>query len=188
MAIVEIQLNRLGINSLEISTDSVEVSAGTTLHVRITNYGAPTHATLKTEGAAYTPFTYENLYVDSESEIRVPVLSSAPEGSFEIQVICGYGMRRTAFTVNVIKNEGIEGEGGEGSDNTQDPEKVVVPVETPKKITGGIIVVNFIAPILGLVLLILWICLPNSVDNLVMAVILYVIMLIGIVITWRTVH
>lgn len=186
MAIVEIQLNRLGINSLEISADSVEVSAGTTLHVRITNYGAPTHATLKTEGAAYTPFTYENLYVDSESEIRVPVLSSAAEGSFEMQVICGYGMRRTAFTVNVIKDAGKEGE-----EETAGPEKtepVVVPVETSKKITPGIIAVNLIAPVIGLVLLILWICLPNSVNTILMAVILYVIMLIGIVITWRTVH
>ena len=189
MAIVEIQLNRLGINSLEISAEAVEVSTGTTLHVKITNYGAPTHATLKTSGAEYTPFTYDNLYVDSESEIRVPILAGAPAGSFEMQVICGYGMRRSAFTVTVFRNEapgaGDDEAAGEGK---QKPEKIVVPVETAKKITPGIVAVNLIAPVLGLVLLILWICLPYSVDTVVMAVILYVIMLIGIIITWRTIR
>ena len=188
MAIIEIQLNRLGINSLEISTDNVEVSAGTTLHVRIVNFGAPTHATLKTDGTAYTSFTYENLYVDSESELRVPILSSATPGSFEMQVICGYGMRRTAFTINVIKDESAAAEGEEGAEGSIDDAVLPAPEYGQKKLSAGMIAVNLIAPILGLIVLILWICLPDSVNNIIMAVILYVIMLSGIIITWRTVQ
>ncbi|HJJ78381.1 MAG TPA: hypothetical protein O0X62_01285, partial [Methanocorpusculum sp.] len=102
MALVEVQLNRLGINSLEISTDSIDVSVGTSLHVRIINYGAPTHATLKTEGNAYTSFTYENLYVQDESEVKIEILPNANPGSFVMQMISGYGMHREEFTVNVL--------------------------------------------------------------------------------------
>lgn len=187
MAIVEIQLNRLGINSLEISTESVEVSAGTTLHVHLENHGAPTHATLKTEGAAFTTFTYENLYVETEAELRIPILSNAVTGSFEMQVICGYGMRRSAFTINVIK---VETTGTENTEGEIDIESMVSPAPEygPKKLTPGLIAVNLIAPVLGLVVLILWICFPVFVDTIIMAVILYVIMLIGIIITWRTVQ
>ena len=103
MSLLEIQMNRLGINSIEISHKDIEVSVGTPLHVKITNYGAPTHVTLKTEGAAYTPFTYENIYLEAETGISIPVRSDAGEGSFILNVISGYGMRKAEVIVNVIK-------------------------------------------------------------------------------------
>ena len=186
MAIVEVLLNRLGINSLEISTDSVDVSAGTPLHIKFVNYGAPTHATLKTEGAAYTNFTYENIYVEAESEIKVDILASANPGSFEMQVISGYGMRRQAFTINVLLPE-LEEE-----KKPADPEPVTKPKPTkthnPVKITGIVIAVNLVAPILGLIVLLFWLLDSQAVNTTVMAVILYIIMLAGIIITWRSVQ
>jgi len=184
MSIVEVHLNRLGINSLEISTDSVEVSAGTSLHIRIVNYGAPTHATLRTEGSAYTNFTYENLYVEAESEIKVDILPSANPGSFEMQVISGYGMRRTGFTVNVILPELEEKKECICEEPVQKQSK-----RTPlTKIGLSVILINFIAPILGFIVLIFWILTPDAVNNTVMAVILYIILLAGIIITWRSVQ
>ncbi len=184
MPIVEVQLNRLGINSLEVSTDSVEVSAGTALHIRIVNFGAPTHATLRTEGSAYTNFTYENLYVEAESEIKVDILPSANPGSFEMQVISGYGMRRSGFTVNVILPELEEKKEPEQAEPIQQKSKCA-PLT---KIGWSVILINLIAPILGFIVLIFWIQAPAAVNTTAMAVILYIIMLAGIIITWRSVQ
>ncbi|MBR4987896.1 MAG: hypothetical protein IKY81_04495 [Methanocorpusculum sp.] len=175
MAIVEVQLNRLGINSLEISTDSVDVSVGTSLHVRIINYGAPTHATLKTEANAYTGFTYENLYVQDESEVRIDILPNANPGSFSMQMISGYGMHREEFTVNVL---------------LPDPEPCVceeAPVEKePFKIPP--MVINAAMPALALILLILWIAVFPSAPGFLMGLIIYVIMLAGVYIACRSVQ
>ena len=184
MPIVEVLLNRLGINSLEVSTDSVEVSVGTPLHIRIVNYGAPTHATLKTEGAPYTNFTYENLYVEAESELRVNILPTASPGSFEMMVISGYGMRRAKFTVNVILPE---------LEEKKEP-VCVEPVQKQSKrfpitkVELSLMLINLIAPVLGFIVLIFWIQAPEAVNSIVMAVILYIIMLAGIIITWRSVQ
>ncbi|MDO5844741.1 MAG: hypothetical protein Q4Q53_06330 [Methanocorpusculum sp.] len=193
MAIVEIQLNRLGINSLELSAESVEVSPGTNLHIRVVNYGAPTHATLRTEGASYTPFTYENLYVESESEIRVPILETANPGSFDMQVISGYGMRRTGFTINVIHAETKKSEDAveDSSESEKAPDKSAKKPRAEKsfcRVNPSLIIINLIAPVLGLLVLLLWILVPTGVNNIVMAVILYAIMLAGIIITWRSVQ
>lgn len=193
MAIVEIQLNRLGINSLELSTESVEVSPGTNLHIRIVNYGAPTHATLRTDGTAYTNFTYENLYVESESEIRVPILDTANPGSFDMQVISGYGMRRTGFSVNVIQAETVKPEDETAEVKEEDAEKTKKAVKLRREkslssVNPSLIIINFIAPVLGLIVLLLWIFVPTGVNDIVMAVILYAIMLAGIIITWRSVQ
>lgn len=192
MAIVEIQLNRLGINSLELSTDSIDVSAGTSLHIRITNFGAPTHATLRTDGAAYTNFTYENLYVEAEAEIKIPILENASQGNFEMQVISGYGMRRTAFTINVIIPQPVCSEPEPITDSAK-PQSTKQKFKTEKNtahLTAGgnsaLFIVNAIAPILGFILLILWIIFPDNVNNILMASIIYIIMLIGILIAWRT--
>ena len=48
--------------------------------------------------------------------------------------------------------------------------------------------INLIAPILGFIVLIFWIQAPAAVNTTVMAVILYIIMLAGIIITWRSVQ
>ena len=176
MAIVEIQLNRLGINSLEVSTDSVDVSAGTSLHVRIVNHGSPTHATLRCEGAAYTDFTYENIYVEGESEQEIKIKESAGSGSFDMQVITGYGMRLEAFTINVIK-----------SCPAPSPEPVIFPTEPEQKpkMQIGKSAVIAVFPILGILILLVWQFVPLLVDGIIMAVILYLVMLAGVIVAWR---
>lgn len=172
MALVEVQLNRIGINSLEISSESVDVSVGTALHIQITNYGAPTHATLKTEGSAYTSFTYENLYVQDKSEVKIDILPSATPGSFDMQVISGYGLHRETFTVNVLLPE---------------PEPEISVEEAaeaePFKIPGQVIAA--IMPILAIVAFGLWFFVFKSVPAILVAVVIYIIMLAGIFITWR---
>ncbi len=174
MALVEVQLNRLGINSLEVSTDSVDVSVGTSLHVHIINYGAPTHATLKTEGSAFTRFTYENLYVQDESDVKVDILPDANPGSFVMQMISGYGMYKEEFTVNVLLPE---------------PEPCVCeePAPEPKepfKIPPMFI--NAIMPVVALVVLLLWIIVFPTAPAILMAVIIYVLMLAGVLIACRS--
>ena len=188
MAIVEVLLNRLGVNSLEISTDTVDVSAGTPLHIKFVNYGAPTHATLKTEGTAYTNFTYENIYVEAESEIRVDILASANPGSFEMQVISGYGMRRQAFTINVLLPELEEEKKPAEPEPVKNPKSKPAKALNHEKISGIVIAVNLVAPILGFIVLLFWILAPQAVNTTVMSVILYIIMLAGIIITWRSVQ
>ena len=171
MAIVEIQLNRLGINSLELSTDAVDVSAGTALHIRFVNHGSPTHATLRCEGSAYTDFTYENIYVEGESELEIKMKEDAGTGSFDMQVITGYGMRREAFTIHVLKS-------------------CSVPSPEPKKKVHGAgvgkTVMIVVMPIIAAVIIALWQYLPLNIDGLAMTIIVYLIMLAGVIIAWHS--
>ena len=173
MALVEVQLNRLGINSLEISTDSVDVSVGTALHVHIINYGAPTHATLKTELNAYTNFTYENLYVQDESEVKIEILPNANPGSFVMQMISGYGMHREEFTVNVLLPE-------PEPCVCEEPAEEKEPFKIPPQVINGAM------PALALVVLIPWIVAFPEAPGMLMALIIYVIMLAGILISCRS--
>lgn len=185
MALVEIQINRLGINSLEYSPVSVDVSPGTALHVRITNYGSPTHITLRTEGGEYTSFTYENLYVETEAEIHIPILSSAPEGTFPIQVITGYGMRREQFKVDVIlpREVPVMEENPLEAMMKEETEKAEKPtIQPPDKN----LLVAIILPVIGLIFLLLWIFAIPGANTVLMAIILFVIMLIGVVVAWFT--
>jgi hypothetical protein len=172
MAIVEIQLNRTGINSLELSADTVDVSGGTVLHVKFINHGAPTHATLRSEGEAFTDFTYENIYVEGESEVHIRIRESAGSGSFPVQVITGYGMRREMFTANVIK-----------SCPAPVAEEVFFPPETPEKpakpyrkyAAAGLF------PVIGLAILLF--CLLSA-GGAVFMIILYLVMLAGVITAW----
>lgn len=183
MSLLEIQMNRLGINSIEISHKDIEVSIGTPLHVKITNYGAPTHVTLKTDGSAYTPFTYENIYLEAQAEISIPILSSANDGSFILNVISGYGMRKAEVIVNVIKPQ---------------PEPIPeIPLEEAvirderktetcsflQQKTGRIIGCLAL-PAVTLVWILVWFfCLP-AIPAIAAIGIVFVLMLAGILITW----
>lgn len=175
MAIVEIQLNRLGINSLELSTEVVDVSGGTSLHVRFINHGAPTHATLRCEGAAYTDFTYENIYVEGESNLEIRIKESAGSGSFPMQVITGYGMRREMFTINVIKSCPVP-----------EVEPIIFPEEpVPKEKTAvGKYIGVVLFPIIGLIILLLWLFVPLEIEGTILAIILYLVMFAGVIVAW----
>ncbi|MDO5847665.1 MAG: hypothetical protein Q4Q20_05160 [Methanocorpusculum sp.] len=186
MSLLEIQMNRLGINSIEISHKDIEVSVGTPLHIKITNYGAPTHVTLKVDGSAYTSFTYENIYLETETNINIPILSNANTGSFILNVISGYGMRKAEVNVNVIKPQ-------------QEPvreiplEEAIIPDDfKPQKPCSshkvGKIIGCIVLPAVALVWIIVWffflIPLYPALPGVVAAGIVFVLMLAGILITW----
>lgn len=183
MAIVEIQLNRLGINSLELSTDAVDVSAGTALHIRFVNHGSPTHATLRCEATAYTDFTYENIYVEGEAELEIKIKEDAGTESFDMQVITGYGMRREAFTIQVLKSCPVPA-----------PAEPIIfpdePVTEPKRRSvgagAGKAVMIAIMPATAGIIIALWQFIPLNIDGLAMTIIVYLIMLAGVIIAWSS--
>jgi hypothetical protein len=178
MTIVEIQLNRLGINSLELSTGAVDVSAGTALHIRFVNHGSPTHATLRCEASAYTNFAYENIYVEGESELVIKMREDAGTGSFDMQIITGYGMRREAFTINVLEFRSVP-----TSAPLNLPEK---PLTDPEKVlVDGKTVMILIIPIIAAIIIALWQFGYLNICDHVMAIIVYFVMLIGVIIAWR---
>ncbi|MDN7011770.1 hypothetical protein FGW20_01680 [Methanoculleus sp. FWC-SCC3] len=111
----EIHLNRRGINAIEVP-DEVEVTAGSDLVLRIVNHGSPLHITLaSSNSSAFTSFFHENLYVSGDEEFAVPIRENAYPGIFTIEVIAGYGARRSEFRVIVRERAAPE------------PEPAVVP-------------------------------------------------------------
>ncbi|HJJ38498.1 MAG TPA: hypothetical protein O0X42_00035 [Methanocorpusculum sp.] len=180
MALIEIQMNRLGINSIELNSREAEVSAGTALHIKITNYGASTHVTLKTDGSAYTMFTYENIYLEAESEVIVPIRPDAETGSFSMHIISGYGLRDEEIIIKVIKPEPL-------------PVREI-PLDTQisswdKKKTksnpkAGRVLVCAILPIIALVLILLWVFLFPALSPIMIVSVVYVLMLAGIALVW----
>lgn len=184
MAIVEIQLNRLGINSLELSTDAVDISGGTALHIRFINHGSPTHATLRCEATAYTTFTYENIYVEGGAELEIKILETAGSGSFDMQVITGYGMRRESFTIRVIKS--CPAPAPEPIIFLEDDASPKKKIRTDGSGSAGKAVMIAVMPIVAAVIIALWLYLPLNIDGLAMTLIVYIIMLAGVIIAWRS--
>lgn len=179
-------MNRLGINSIELATRETEVSAGTALHIRVTNYGAPTHVTLKTDGAAYTIFTYENIYLEAEAEVSVPIKSDAPAGTFTVNVISGYGLRKEEFQVHVIKPEELPPQPSpleemmaaelEGSGEMKK--------SSSSSLLARKIIVASILPIVALALILVWIFAFPFWNPVMIVLIVFVIMLAGTAIAW----
>jgi hypothetical protein len=179
MAIVEIQLNRLGINSLELSTDVVDVSAGTSLHILFVNRGSPTHATLRCEASTYTDFTYENIYVEGELELEIKMKEDAEAGSFNMQIITGYGMRREEFTINVLKSGPIFAPESSVSQNESSIELKKTSVSDEKMIIS-------IIPTIAAFIVVLWQFGYMDIDGHAMTIIVYLVMLTGIIIAWHS--
>jgi len=200
MALVEIQLNRLRVNSVEYSPSVVDASPGTAVHVHITNFGAPAHITLKAEGAEYTSYTYDNLFIETEAEMHIPILSTAPDGTFSIQLITSYGMHRDELKVAVhkaqpepepLENDPLEAMmRQEYAGSKKSKSSAGYDLEKPRS-SGrvGRFIVAMIAPIVGLAFLLLYIFLPLTdylpwLTSIIMGVILFVIMLIGVFVAW----
>ncbi|KDE55443.1 hypothetical protein [Methanoculleus sp. MH98A] len=112
----EIHLNRRGINAIEVPAE-VEVMPGSDLVLRIVNHGSPLHITLASpNSSAFTGFFHENLYVSGSEEFVIPIRENAYPGTFNIEVIAGYGAKRAEFRVVVRERAAPE------------PEPVEVPV------------------------------------------------------------
>jgi hypothetical protein len=101
MAPTEIHLNRRGINSIE-APSAAEVMSGKSLELRLVNHGHPLHLSLSVSNASrFTPFMHQNIFVQGEGSLSVPVKVDAPEGVFDLEVVTGYGMRKVVLSVTV---------------------------------------------------------------------------------------
>jgi len=101
MAPTEIHLNRRGINSIEAPL-AAEVPAGKTLDLALVNHGHPLHLSVSAANAArFTTFMQQNLFVQGEGSLSIPVKGDAPPGTFDLEVITGYGMRKVVLRVTV---------------------------------------------------------------------------------------
>jgi hypothetical protein len=103
MVVVEIYINRRGINTIEVPRQ-VEVVSGDTLTLKFINMGHPTHVSISaTNSQLYTSFIQENLYVGDVLEYQIPMKDGPYAGVFEMEVVTGYGTKKTGFKVFVTK-------------------------------------------------------------------------------------
>ena len=98
-----IHLNRSGINSIDIPRETITAEIGSTLYLRLLNRGAPIHITINTSNASmYTDFFHENMYVVDEIVLPIPIKKESRDGFFDLEIIAGYGVVKTAMRVSVI--------------------------------------------------------------------------------------
>ncbi|MDD1679266.1 MAG: hypothetical protein LUO93_08830 [Methanomicrobiales archaeon] len=104
MVVVEIYINRRGINTIEVPRQ-IEVVSGETLVLKFINRGGhPTHVSISaTNSQLYTSFIQENLYVEDVLEYPIPMKEGPYAGVFDMEVVTGYGTKKTAFKVFVTK-------------------------------------------------------------------------------------
>lgn len=99
----EIYLNRSGINSIDLPRGKITAQCGDRLILKFINRGAPIHITVSSSNAAmYTDFFHENLYIVDESILTIPVRKDSDEGSFDLEIIAGYGVVKTTTHIYVV--------------------------------------------------------------------------------------
>ncbi|HJJ56328.1 MAG TPA: hypothetical protein O0X14_02385 [Methanocorpusculum sp.] len=167
---VEIQLNSIGMNSIDISKKIVDVCIGESLHLKLWNYGTTTHVTLRCNAPDYTDFTSENIYIWSGQERDIKIKSTARTGKFNIQIISGYGVRRENLIINVIEPKKLE--------------PMLVPASIPQKnifdtLAGKILII----PLITAIIAIIWYAGYLNISEDLMVFIVYLLMLGGIIVT-----
>nr|WP_129582686.1 hypothetical protein [Methanolobus psychrotolerans] len=106
----QVHINRLGVNSLEFDTDTVElpISPGEerSFEIVLINYGAPTHVNLSVSDALRENITVleDNPYVKHEEYI--PLIARIPyDGRLytkgQVFITVGYGSKRQGFNLNL---------------------------------------------------------------------------------------
>jgi hypothetical protein len=99
----EIYLNRSGINSIDLPRGRITAECGDKLVLKFINRGAPIHITVSSSNAVmYTDFFHENLYIVDESILTIPVRKDCEEGSFDLEIIAGYGGVKTITHIVVV--------------------------------------------------------------------------------------
>lgn len=99
----EIFLNRSGINSIDLPREKIMAESGGRLVLKFTNRGAPIHITISAANAAlYTDFFHENLYIVDASVLAIPIRKESDEGSFDLEIIAGYGVVKTTTHVQIL--------------------------------------------------------------------------------------
>lgn len=98
----ELFLNRIGINSIDIPREKVIAEPGTGLVLRFLNRGAPIHITVTSANASmYTDFFHENMYIVDEAVLSIPIRKESADGTFDLEIIAGYGAVKAALPVLV---------------------------------------------------------------------------------------
>jgi hypothetical protein len=99
----EIYLNRSGINSIDLPRGKIAAECGDKLILKFINRGAPIHITVSSSNAAmYTDFFHENLYIVDAAILTIPIRKESEEGSFDLELISGYGVVKTITQVQVL--------------------------------------------------------------------------------------
>lgn len=102
----EVHLNQKTINSID-APKQMEVDAGTDLDIRLINHGHPVHVTLSaTNAQPFTGFIHENLFIDDELEYKIPIKKDAIAGFFDMEIITGYGTKKTKLRILVRQASG----------------------------------------------------------------------------------
>jgi hypothetical protein len=99
----DIHLNRGGINSIDLPHEIITAEIGSTLTLNFLNRGAPIHITISSSNASmYTDFFHENMYVVDETVLAIPIKKDSHEGFFDLEIIAGYGIVKTAMRVKIV--------------------------------------------------------------------------------------
>ncbi|AGB01255.1 DUF7524 family protein [Methanoregula formicica] len=102
----EVHLNRSSINSIDVPRDKIVAEPGGLLRIRFMNHGAPIHITITASNAgAFTSFFHENLYVVDESTLAIPILMDCPPGTFDLDIISGYGVMKAQIPVSILPSQ-----------------------------------------------------------------------------------
>lgn len=103
-----IYLNRSGINTIDIPREKILAEPGAALVLKFLNRGAPIHITITSSNASmFTEFFHENMYIVDEAVLSIPIRKDCGEGSFELDIIAGYGAVKTALPVSVVVQQHI---------------------------------------------------------------------------------
>jgi hypothetical protein len=101
--VYEVYLNRSSINSVDIPQKKVFTEPGARLILKFLNRGAPIHITVTSSNAGmFTDFFHENMYIVDEAVLSIPLRKDCPEGSFDLEIIAGYGAVKAALPVVVL--------------------------------------------------------------------------------------
>lgn len=169
---VDIHLNRAGINSVETPSGPVEVQAGTLLRLKLMNHGAPIHGTVSSSNATpFTEFYHQNVYVREETVIDIPIREDAFPGSFDLTVITGYGTVRASLKVIVSREQ---------PRLKEPPQRPRYPTLVPAERTPPPVLLLFAAA--GLVLYFAWWITRLDVVNFAA----FMLLLAGIIVGWLT--
>jgi hypothetical protein len=99
----EIFLNRSGINSIDTPREKIIAETGGHLLLKFLNRGAPIHITITSPNAGmFTDFFHENMYIVDEAVLSIPIRKDCVEGSFDLEIIAGYGVMKAGMHVTII--------------------------------------------------------------------------------------
>lgn len=101
-----VYLNRTGINTIDIPREKMLAEPGSGLVLKFLNRGAPIHITVTTSNATrFTDFFHENMYIVDEGVLSIPIRKECEDGSFDLEIIAGYGAVKAALPVSVALSQ-----------------------------------------------------------------------------------